>query len=266
MNLNSLTFKTERVNLEQDDGFGKYLAFRFYIDGICIRSEEYNPADYDDILNKYAFKHKLVVITHCNRKDKGCSSLVAKVVLKDDIVEWTVKNLRHPKNSRRFYFAKDEYEKTMAQLYNTARLEKININATKKTFFIKMEIEDAFSIFWNEEDSCIGNDNKLTLKNGKDINFYIPDFYEWANNYMRNALIPCETGKISVEELNKTFDWKAFHKQGIAIAVKVKKLLPKNVVLKYASPFEEQSGLLPAEVLIDSDPWYVENVLKKLCD
>ena len=119
MNLNSLTFKTERVNLEQDDGFGKYLAFRFYIDGICIRSEEYNPADYDDILNKYAFKHKLVIITHCNRKDRGCSSLVARVVfLKDDIVEWSVEELRHPKNSRKYYFEKGEYEKIMAQVYN----------------------------------------------------------------------------------------------------------------------------------------------------
>lgn len=265
MNLSSLTFKTERVNLEQGDGLGKYLAFRFYIDGVSIESEEYNPANCNDILDKDAFQHKLVVITHCGCGFWECSSLVARVgFFKDDIVEWTVEELRYPKNSKRYYFAKTEYEKTMAQIYNAARLEETNINATKKTFFIKMEIEDAFSIFWNDDDLCIGDDSEVSLGNNKDIHFYIPDFDEWANNYMYNALIPYEAGKISIEELNKTFDWKDFHKQGIAIAVEVKKLLPKNVVLKYVAPFEDQRGMLPAEVLIDSDPWYVENVLERI--
>ena len=74
MNLSSLTFKTERVNLEQGD-------------------------------------------THCGCGVWRCSSLVARVVfLKDDIVEWSVKDLRHPKNSRKYYFARAEYEKIMAQV------------------------------------------------------------------------------------------------------------------------------------------------------
>lgn len=39
-----------------------------------------------------------------------------------------------------------------------------------------------------------------------------------------------------------------------------RKLLPKNCVLKYAAPFEDKSGLLPDEVLIDEDLQHVENV------
>lgn len=265
MQLSKLTFKTKRVNLDQGNGLGKYLAFRFYIDGVCIESEEYNPADYYDILDKYAFKYKIVVITHCGCGDWGCSSLVARVsFFKDDIVEWSVEELRYPKNSRKYYFARAEYEKIMAQVYNAARLEETNINATKKSFFIKMKIESAFSIFWDDDDLCIGDDSEVSLGKNKDLNFNIPGFYDWANNYMYNALIPCEAGKISIEELNKTFGWKDFHKQGIAIAVEVKKLLPKNVVLKYVAPFEDQTGMLPDEVLIDSDPWYVENVLERI--
>ena len=70
--------------------------------------------------------------------------------------------------------------------------------------------------------------------------------------------------EITLEEISKTFDWKSFHRQGIALAVEVKMLLPKSVVLKYSTPFEDGSGILPNEVLIDDAEWYVKNVLEKI--
>ena len=44
----------------------------------------------------------------------------------------------------------------------------------------------------------------------------------------------------------------------------MKRLLPKDVVLKYSTPFEDRSGIFPNEVLIDDDEWYVKNVLEKI--
>ena len=81
---------------------------------------------------------------------------------------------------------------------------------------------------------------------------------------MWQVLVPSESGKITLDEINKTFDWKSFHRQGIALAVEVKRLLPKKVVLKYSTPFEDRSAIFPNEVLIDDDEWYVKNVLAKI--
>ena len=68
----------------------------------------------------------------------------------------------------------------------------------------------------------------------------------------------------TIGQINKTFNWKLFHRQGIELAVEVKKLLPKNVFLKYVTPFEDESNLIPKEILIREDRWYVRNILEKL--
>lgn len=41
-------------------------------------------------------------------------------------------------------------------------------------------------------------------------------------------------------------------------------MLPRNAILTYTAPFEDQSGVLSGDILIDNDEWYVKNVLEKL--
>ncbi len=133
-----------------------------------------------------------------------------------------------------------------------------------KPYLIKMD-PDANGLFWNDNEGdeergfCIGDDEHLTLP-GRDIDFNMPELKEWLSLFVFQALAHCESGETTPEDLAKTFDWRDFHKRGIALAVEVKKLLPKNCVLKYAAPFEDKSGLLPDEFLIDEDLQHVENV------
>ena len=162
-----------------------------------------------------------------------------------------------------YYFDKAEYEKIMAQVYNAAYLEEINAIADNKTLFLKMEL-DGGGLFWKQDGTCIGNVETLTLDDSKDIKLNVDGLQQWANNYMCNVLVPSESGEITIEQINKTFNWKLFHRQGIELAVEVKKLLPKNVFLKYVTPFEDESNLIPKEILIREDRWYIRNILEKL--
>ena len=138
----------------------------------------------------------------------------------------------------------------------------------EKLFLIKME-PDGNALFWDDNEGdegwgfCIGDDEHLTLP-GRDIDFNMPKLKEWLSLYVWQALVPCEAEETTPEKLRKTFDWRDFHKRGIALAVEVKKLLPQNCVLKYAAPFEDKSGLLPDEVLIKDDAQSVESVLNKI--
>ncbi|MCR4823453.1 MAG: hypothetical protein K5873_11350 [Treponema sp.] len=75
MKLNKLTFKTERIDIEQGDGCGKYLAFYFYVDGNQLGIEDYNPANYSDILDS---NKDLVFIQHCNCGCKDCGHRIIK--------------------------------------------------------------------------------------------------------------------------------------------------------------------------------------------
>ena len=137
-----------------------------------------------------------------------------------------------------------------------------------KPYLIKME-PDANALFWNDNEGdeergfCIGEDEQLNLP-GRDIDCNMRGLEEGVSLFVFQALAPCESGETTPENLTKTFDWHDFHKRGIALAVEVKKLLPKNCVLKYAAPFEDKSGLLPDEVLIDEDLQHVENVQENL--
>ena len=261
MKISKLTFKTESVDIDQGDGLGKYLAFYFYIDGKEIGKEEYNPADYDDIL---ASDKEMIFIQHCGCGSRGCSALVANVKsVSADVVEWSINEYRYEAGAEIYYFDKAEYEKTMAQIYNAAYLEQAELTKNDKAFFLKMEPEDSLSLFWDEEGICVGNAEHISLKDDT-YNLNFAELQKWADRYMWQVLVPSESGKITLDEINKTFDWKSFHRQGIALAVEVKRLLPKKVVLKYSTPFEDRSAIFPNEVLIDDDEWYVKNVLEKI--
>ena len=260
MKISKLSFKTRQIDLGQGDGLGKYLAFYFYVDGKQIGKNEYNPASFMDILNSYSYQ---IFIQHCGSVYTGASALVGKVIGLDDLIEWKISEYHNDSDEEVYYFDKAEYEKIMAQVYNAAYLEEINAIADNKTLFLKMEL-DGGGLFWNQDGTCIGNVETLTLDDSKDIKLNVDGLQQWANNYMCNVLVPSESGEITIEQINKTFNWKLFHRQGIELAVEVKKLLPKNVFLKYVTPFEDESNLIPKEILIREDRWYIRNILEKL--
>ena len=260
MKISKLSFKTRQIDLGQGDGLGKYLAFYFYVDGKQIGKNEYNPASFMDILNSYSYQ---IFIQHCGSGYTGASALVGKVIGLDDLIEWKISEYHNDSDEEVYYFDKAEYEKIMAQVYNAAYLEEINAIADNKTLFLKMEL-DGGGLFWNQDGTCIGNVETLTLDDSKDIKLNVDGLQQWANNYMCNVLVPSESGEITIEQINKTFNWKLFHRQGIELAVEVKKLLPKNVFLKYVTPFEDESNLIPKEILIREDRWYIRNILEKL--
>ena len=260
MKISKLSFKTRQIDLRQGDGLGKYLAFYFYVDGKQIGKNEYNPASFMDILNSYSYQ---IFIQHCGSGYTGASALVGKVIGLDDLIEWKISEYHNDSDEEVYYFDKAEYEKIMAQVYNAAYLEEINAIADNKTLFLKMEL-DGGGLFWKQDGTCIGNVETLTLDDSKDIKLNVDGLQQWANNYMCNVLVPSESGEITIEQINKTFNWKLFHRQGIELAVEVKKLLPKNVFLKYVTPFEDESNLIPKEILIREDRWYVRNILEKL--
>ena len=260
MKISKLSFKTRQIDLGQGDGLGKYLAFYFYVDGKQIGKNEYNPASFMDILNSYSYQ---IFLQHCGSGYTGASALVGKVIGLDDLIEWKISEYHNDSDEEVYYFDKAEYEKIMAQVYNAAYLEEINAIADNKTLFLKMEL-DGGGLFWKQDGTCIENVETLTLDDSKDIKLNVDGLQQWANNYMCNVLVPSESGEITIEQINKTFNWKLFHRQGIELAVEVKKLLPKNVFLKYVTPFEDESNLIPKEILIREDRWYIRNILEKL--
>ena len=269
---NILSYKTEYVDLKQGDGLGKYLAFNYFIDGKKIESDEYNPAAFYDVLDESAKKQNLVVLAHCGCGCWGCSSLVARVkYLSEDVVEWTVDEYRSERNPQVYIFKKDEYEKVIAQMKNEANLECFQKNERKKEyFFIKMS-PDACALFYNDNNGdtdfgvVCGDDESISLPDS-DETFQIdmPELSSWLSEYIDKILIPSESGQISIEKLNQTFDWKDFHKRGIKLAIAIKKLLPENVIIKYSRPFEDNSKLIDNDILIISDDIYVEDVLSKI--
>ncbi|MCR5046814.1 MAG: hypothetical protein K6A42_09570 [Treponema sp.] len=127
MKLSKLSFTTERVNLNQGDQCGNYLAFYFFIDGKKIESDEYNPANCWDLLDERAQERNLVVLAHCGCGVWECSSLVAKCKTTSDIVvEWTVDEFRYERDPQKYYFDKGEYDKVIAELICAAKKEREN--------------------------------------------------------------------------------------------------------------------------------------------
>lgn len=123
-----------------------------------------------------------------------------------------------------------------------------------ETDAIKME-PDAYNVFSiisdkvDNGDVC-GDEESIEI-NGLSIKLDMPDLKKWTSEYLWQVLVPCESGETTIEEINKTFDWKDFHERGLKLAYKVRELLPKNVRLRYASPFEDRSGIIDDEKWIE---------------
>ena len=114
---------------------------------------------------------------------------------------------------------------------------------------IKME-PDALNLFWDEEGFAIGDTESISVNEHYEVNLNINGLQEWLWEYENQCLIPCEAGEISLEDLNKTFDWKSFHERGLAFAAQVKKLLPLYTELIYCSPFEDRSGIIGSDGIV----------------
>lgn len=101
MLLNKLTFKTERIEVEQGGGIAKYLAFYFFVDGKQIGSDEYNPADFDDILSS---DDSQIFLQHCGCGARECAALAANVKnLPNDVVEWWIDEYRFNSSNAEIY-------------------------------------------------------------------------------------------------------------------------------------------------------------------
>ncbi len=103
-------------------------------------------------------------------------------------------------------------------------------------------------IYDTEREVCYYDE--IDLSDNETINLNMPGLKDWLNKYVDEVLIPCETGNTTIDEINKTFDWKAFHEQGIKFATEVKKLLPSNIRLQYRAPFEDKSGIIKDDLFI----------------
>ena len=114
---------------------------------------------------------------------------------------------------------------------------------------IKME-PDAEALFWNEEGTAIGDTKSISVNDHYEVNLDINGLQEWLWEYENQCLIPCETGEIALDELNKTFDWKSFHERGLTFAAQVKKRLPLYTELIYCCPFEDSSGIIDSDGII----------------
>ncbi len=88
----------------------------------------------------------------------------------------------------------------------------------------------------------------LSAEKQIELNINIPGLQDWLNTYINEVLIPCAAGKITLEDLNKNFDWKSFHERGMEIAKEIKKQLPSNIRLQYRAPFEDKSGIIKDDI------------------
>ena len=104
--------------------------------------------------------------------------------------------------------------------------------------------------FYTSDGFDCGEDGEIWFDDGYMVKINVSGLSEWCYKYQEECLIPVEFGKISIEELNRTFDWKSFHSTGLKLAAEVKKQLPEDVELWYQAPFEDRSGLIPEKILI----------------
>ena len=136
-----------------------------------------------------------------------------------------------------YIYGLGSFEKTDKAIYS----KETNIN--NKTIYM---IPDYNALFWNEEGCSIGNAESITLNDNFNIQLSIPGLNKWLKKYENEILIPCETGKLSVEKkINYKYDWNSFHKEGIRLAYEVRKLLPDYITLYYDSPYEYDCRGIP---------------------
>ena len=109
---------------------------------------------------------------------------------------------------------------------------------------------DYDELFWDEESCSIGDTETIYLNNDKEVKINIQGLSEWLSKYVDEILIPCETNKISIEDLNKTYDWKSFLKEGIRLANEVRKILPENIELHFKTPIEYEQNEFQNDIRI----------------
>ena len=85
----------------------------------------------------------------------------------------------------------------------------------------------------DNEDICDQDGNPIIM----------PELYEWQHE-IEPIVIASETG----EPYEK--DWEDYHRRGLEIAHKLRKVLSSDFDLLYEAPFEDNSGLISARVLV----------------
>ncbi len=116
----------------------------------------------------------------------------------------------------------------------------------EKLFIFEPDYEEL--IYDTDKEVCYYDE--IYISENEIININIPGLKEWLGKYVDEVLIPCESGKVTMEEINKIFDWKSFHEQGINFAKEIKKLLPSNIRLQYRAPFEDKSRIIKENFFI----------------
>jgi hypothetical protein len=71
----------------------------------------------------------------------------------------------------------------------------------------------------------------------------LPELYEWQQE-IEPIVIASETG----EPYEK--DWVDYHRRGLEIAHKLRKVLSSDFDLRYEAPFEDKSGTISGEIHI----------------
>ena len=139
-------------------------------------------------------------------------------------------------------------EKFLAEM--TKIYEPLNTAVRENAKNILIFSPDYDQVFWSPDGTGCGNWESISLENGDEIELNNHELKAWLEKYVDEVLIPCESGKVSIEELNKTFDWESFHKQGLELAKKVKELLPKDIPIIYRFPFEDKRPGIKQKIVI----------------
>ena len=71
----------------------------------------------------------------------------------------------------------------------------------------------------------------------------MPEMDEWSKEIC-SIVVASETGQ------HYEKDWEDYHKRGIALARRLRELLPNDYELWYEAPFEDKSGIIPHSQLI----------------
>lgn len=125
--LNELSFCVEPI--EYDDGIEivKFNAFYYIVDGKKLDfGTRYQPAskyeileDEEDYLDE---KHKMVILNCCSCGEWSCDCYVAKVVEKENRIEWFIHRLRaEPAEPPDYVFDRKQYEKVMQEIKTAAQ-------------------------------------------------------------------------------------------------------------------------------------------------
>lgn len=120
----------------------------------------------------------------------------------------------------------------------------------KHKYSLTMYPDYGGNCFYTTDGFDCGEDGEIWFDDSYMVIINVPGLSEWCYKYQEECLIPVETGQISIDDLNKTFDWKAFHAEGLRFAYEVRKQLSEDVELWYQAPYEDKSGLIPEKKLI----------------